>query len=41
METESRMVVVKGWLGGRMGMYCSMGTVPVLENERSSGDGGP
>ena len=26
IETESRMVVARGWREGRMGSYCLMGT---------------
>lgn len=40
IETESRTVVAKGWLGGRMGRVFN-GDGSSFGNERSSGGGGP
>ena len=36
-ETESRMVIVKGWQEGRMGHYCLTDTVSTGEDKEKSG----
>lgn len=39
IATESRMAVARAWRKERMGSHRLMGTVSVLQDEESSGDG--
>lgn len=40
METENKVMVVRGWLKGRIRNYYLMGTVAVWEDKVQDMDGG-